>query len=735
LRTALRYRRPPARVLEIGSGHGGFVALLRWAGFDARGLELSPAIVDYAERAFGIPMLRGSLNQQILAPGSLDIIAMMDVIEHFPDPLRTGEMCADLLAENGLMIVQTPRFPEDKSFDELVATFDPFLQQLKEQEHIYLFSERSIADFLRRLGFGQIQFQTAIFAHYDMFFVAARQPLERRRTPVLDLDDDLPVEARLVEALLTVDDQRRRLTEQLDERRNQLAAAEADREQRLRLVHATSARAAALQGDCDELRRQIVEIERAFATVEEDRSARLRLIHEQAQKLGTLEGLRNANHMQIEELKRALGEANADRAARLCVIQEQGERLGGLESEHNSLQLEVGQLRAQLDAAERDREARLQVIVSQGSQIERLNAALGRLDRAGKRFEAADPERVGRPFITGLLRRSPKANPGPAAGMRRRKPAIGAPPSAPQLAKWLADHYAFAPELFTLWESYGFHVTPVHFYAPIPHVGDLGEELWANDSFLPGIDLKEDRQLAFLEELSAKFKVEYDAFPSQPTGDPHCYHFKQPMFRSVDAEVLYSIVRQRQPKRIIEVGSGYSTLVTIAALRKNAELGTPGELIAIEPYPLEEVLSGLPGLSELRRTTVQSVELDLFTSLTENDILFIDSSHVLRLDSDVRYLFLEVLPRLAPGVVVHVHDIFLPRDYPREWVVDEHRFWTEQYLLQAFLAFNAGFEVLWAGSYMCINHSDALQRAFRSFDPATVWPGSFWMRRVGKIAQ
>src|SRR5262249_46442361 len=114
----------------------------------------------------------------------------------------------------------------------------------------------------------------------------------------------------------------------------------------------------------------------------------------------------------------------------------------------------------------------------------------------------------------------------------------------------------------------------------------------------------------------------------------------------------------------------------------------------------------------------------------QNDILFIDSSHVFRVDSDVRFLFLEVLPRLNPGVLIHIHDIFLPYDYPRDWIVKEHRFWNEQYLLHAFLLFNRAFEVLWAGSYMHTRHSDKLKRAFASYDPASVWPGSFWMRRL-----
>ena len=113
-----------------------------------------------------------------------------------------------------------------------------------------------------------------------------------------------------------------------------------------------------------------------------------------------------------------------------------------------------------------------------------------------------------------------------------------------------------------------------------------------------------------------------------------------------------------------------------------------------------------------------------------HDILFIDSSHVLRIGGDVQYEYLEILPRLARGVIVHSHDIFLPAEYPRHWVLEEHKFWTEQYLLQAFLAFNDSFEVLWAGSYMHLKHPEKLEEAFSSYKRERTLPGSFWMRKV-----
>jgi predicted O-methyltransferase YrrM len=245
------------------------------------------------------------------------------------------------------------------------------------------------------------------------------------------------------------------------------------------------------------------------------------------------------------------------------------------------------------------------------------------------------------------------------------------------------------------------------------------------------VRLNEEAQLRLLAEFEATLKDEYDRLPltRAEVSGAHEYFVNNYSFESVDGEILYCFIRHFKPKRIIEIGSGYSTRLSLLAARRNAEDGhARAGVIACEPYP-EEVLSrGLDGLT-LRQTFVQDVPLTEFDSLQANDILFIDSSHVLKIGSDVQYEYLEILPRLRPGVIVHVHDIFLPAEYPRTWVMDQFRFWTEQYLLQAFLAFNETFEVLWAGSYMHLTHPERLERAFRSYQRTTRWPGSFWMRR------
>src|SRR5207248_11512645 len=150
--------------------------------------------------------------------------------------------------------------------------------------------------------------------------------------------------------------------------------------------------------------------------------------------------------------------------------------------------------------------------------------------------------------------------------------------------------------------------------------------------------------------------------------------------------------------------------------------------ICIDPFPGELLRSGsIPALQSLIEKKVQDLDVEFFSQLDPGDVLFIDSSHTVKMGGDVNYLFLEVLPRLRPGVLVHVHDIFLPFEYRRDWVLDECRFWTEQYLLQAFLAFNSEFEVLMANSYLKHYHEEDLKAEFPTLRR---WEGgSFWMRR------
>ncbi len=287
----------------------------------------------------------------------------------------------------------------------------------------------------------------------------------------------------------------------------------------------------------------------------------------------------------------------------------------------------------------------------------------------------------------------------------------------------------FLKKSFPFWQRLGLHITPKHFYEPVPDTTTLKDEIWRKDSEMVGVDIREQDQINLLSDLRRNFKEEYESLPRMATPVPYQYYIDNDSFKSVDGEVLYCMIRHFKPKRIIEIGSGYSTYLSAQGLLKNKKGGTNAELIAIEPYPSDTLKAGFPGLSRLIIDKVQNVSLSEFNKLEKNDILLIDSSHVLKIGSDVQYEYLEILPRLKKGVIVHVHDIFSPSEYPREWVLGDYRFWNEQYLLCAFLSFNSAFEVLWAGSYMHLKHPELLERAFNSYKPETASPASFWMRR------
>jgi hypothetical protein len=284
-------------------------------------------------------------------------------------------------------------------------------------------------------------------------------------------------------------------------------------------------------------------------------------------------------------------------------------------------------------------------------------------------------------------------------------------------------HSANFCEFFPVWERQGFHVTPVHFYQPIPDTQTLPETLWNQPSELVGIDMNNSMQLGLLRKHFTKFRKEYEQFPTKPTKNPSRFYLNNGLFDDIDALVAYCMVRHFQPRLIIEVGSGFSSLILGEAAAKNKS----SALICIEPFPREFLRKGFPGLQSLIEKKVQDIDLKFFSQLDSGDMLFIDSSHTVKIGGDVNYLFLEVLPRLKPGVIVHVHDIFLPFEYRRDWVIDEFRFWTEQYLLQAFLAFNSQFEVLMANNYLSHCHARVLKATFPSLPSRT--GGSFWMRR------
>lgn len=257
--------------------------------------------------------------------------------------------------------------------------------------------------------------------------------------------------------------------------------------------------------------------------------------------------------------------------------------------------------------------------------------------------------------------------------------------------------------LFESAQRLGLHVTPNSFFSPVPDTRCLPEELWVGERVLPGIDLRAAAQVELLGR-AAGYAAEVEALSDQH-GGPLGYCLENPKFGTIDAHIAYALVREHRPRRIVEGGSGWSTLLLLAALEANAADGHRGELVACEPYPDDRlVLAARRGRVRLEARPLQTLPLSLFTALSAGDVVFIDSTHVLKIGSDVQYVILEILPRLPVGVLVHFHDIFLPQEHPKDWVLRRHRFYNEQYVLEAFLSFSNAYEVLWGASYMHLHH-------------------------------
>lgn len=273
-------------------------------------------------------------------------------------------------------------------------------------------------------------------------------------------------------------------------------------------------------------------------------------------------------------------------------------------------------------------------------------------------------------------------------------------------------------------------VAPGHYYSPVPGPADTARALnWreqalaapASADALPGIDLNADGQRALVKALSGYFA-------DVPTGprEGRRYRPENNMYGLADAAVYHGMLRHFTPRRVVEVGSGYSSAIAL----DTADRHLPDiEFTFIEPYP-ERLLGLLTEADKERctllRTPVQDAGLEPYATLAAGDFLFIDSTHVSKAGSDVNFLFFEVLPRLAEGVIVHVHDVLWPFEYPTPWL-REGRGWTEAYLLRAFLTHNSAFGIELFNSW--IWQREAALAAELLPAAAGQQPGGIWLRK------
>jgi hypothetical protein len=281
-------------------------------------------------------------------------------------------------------------------------------------------------------------------------------------------------------------------------------------------------------------------------------------------------------------------------------------------------------------------------------------------------------------------------------------------------------------ELFSRAEKFGVHFLPVHFYSPIPSVTDMDPAVcdYRYDD-IPGV-MPNQTKVVELLEVYERFGGELKGLPSE-RPEPLDFFWNNPAFNSTDALGLYSMVRFLRPKRVVEIGCGYSSLMILKALAQNCS----GELICIEPFENDmlNIVRQSPVSHRVILSMVQRADPSLFGALGSDDILVIDSSHVSKYGSDVNHEFFKIIPKLARGVSIHVHDVFLPYDYPQRWVMGKKIFWNEQYLLTAFMAFNRDFEPLICHRQLPDTSSDHLRRLSQITGVDQPGGGSYWFRR------
>jgi Methyltransferase domain len=269
-------------------------------------------------------------------------------------------------------------------------------------------------------------------------------------------------------------------------------------------------------------------------------------------------------------------------------------------------------------------------------------------------------------------------------------------------------------------EAAGWQVLERRFYSPVPDLPSLPDDAFERRSPLAGLELDLDAQADLARQLGSYMRE----FGAGPAG----YEPRNGYYETGDAEIAYAMVRHLRPERIVEFGSGYSTLVLSHAAERNRAAGVDTRLQTFDPFPSPVAAAGALEEDELTEQPAQEVPLEITGALGAGDLLFVDTSHTVKLGGDVNHIVLELLPRLAPGVWAHFHDIWLPAEYHPTLVREMEMYWAEQYLLQAFLAFNERFEIAFATRALADHAPELLPELIPGLE-SSLWPSSFWIRR------
>ncbi|MBC7625559.1 MAG: class I SAM-dependent methyltransferase [Aeromicrobium sp.] len=275
-----------------------------------------------------------------------------------------------------------------------------------------------------------------------------------------------------------------------------------------------------------------------------------------------------------------------------------------------------------------------------------------------------------------------------------------------------------------------------HYYSPVINIADIeerSEKIWPATPDLVGIDFNHAGHEQLLREVFPQFVGSFEYSETMPIGvrDENAveqFFQTNSQFAWLDSIALFVLMRHWRPKQIIEVGSGFSSLLMADVNRRF--LNSAVHITCIEPYPRQFLKRTIAGINVLIRERVQNVPLDIFANLESGDILFIDSSHISKTDSDVNYLMFEIVPRLKAGVLIHIHDIFLPHDYPREWVVERKRCWNEQYLVRALLTLNCSFRIEFGSAYAFYALPQLLKQALSECNGRFYGGSSLWIRKL-----
>ncbi len=304
----------------------------------------------------------------------------------------------------------------------------------------------------------------------------------------------------------------------------------------------------------------------------------------------------------------------------------------------------------------------------------------------------------------------------------------------PALAAWLRQVGCLndawvKPSLYRLFQEYGFHLVRNHYYGVLPDTRRLSKAWWENPPYRYAFDWVRKTDVEPLLEQVLRWSGDLRGLPRDPTDG---FYWNNDMYPPLDAIVLYGMLCEFRPKNLVEVGSGFSTEITLLAARR-----TKTAVHCIEPYPNERLLSHRTELRALTQAPLEEVDMGIFESLKANDFLFVDTTHAVKIGSDVNHLLFNIFPRLAPGVVIHVHDIFLPNEYPRRWYEDISIFWNEQYFLLAYLMQNPSVELLLPNYQLSLSHKESLRERLKDFP---IWDltenlggasgASLWLRKV-----